>query len=275
MALELPLVEAFVIEHAEAHRQAAKCPDEPELRGDAICDKTELDSGCELETNLGLALHFGQWVSRSEKICVQDVAAVCGVSEITDPARGVETAALELSRRLDVFRPRRDQSAERHIGAGLIPMQAALLHEIVAKLAKPEPSLIVSKVRTCEHTQPYIRIARSVAVAVLQAKADHPTDNESQESGIDEHRRCHDLCENVQNVEHIRIGHQGQVNEFLDLPVSQQGPDSVVFPQYGLLGRMRRPIRAATPPVFKKDLRRAIAAIQSCVERQAQTCDES
>src|SRR5229473_1525404 len=105
-------------------------------------------------------------ISRREKICVQDVQAVSGISEITDPVRGVETATLELSRCLDMSRPWNDKSSEGHIGAGLIAMEATLLHQIVTELAKPE-------------------------------------------SGIDEQSRCHDLGENIQNIEHIRIGNHG------------------------------------------------------------------
>src|ERR1041385_3902964 len=136
MTLELPLVDAFVIERTESRCQATKRPDKSELRGDAIDHKAELDFGCELETNLSLALHLGQRGSRSEKIGVQGIAAVCGIGEITDPARGVEAAALKLAHRLDVLRPWRDQSSERHIRAGLIAKQAARLHQIIAKLAK-------------------------------------------------------------------------------------------------------------------------------------------
>src|SRR5262245_61150408 len=133
-------------------------------------------------------------------------------------------------------------------------MQSTLLHQIVTELAKPESGLIVSEMGSSEHTQPYIGVARSVAVAVLQAEADHPTNHQIKKLSIDEHRRCHDLSENIQHIEHIRIGNQGQVNQFLDLPVSQQGPELVVFSQYFLFGRVRGPIRAATSPVFKKDL---------------------
>ena len=43
MALEPKLVESFVIERAEFRCQASKCPDEPELRGDAIDDENEPD----------------------------------------------------------------------------------------------------------------------------------------------------------------------------------------------------------------------------------------
>ena len=46
-------------------------------------------------------------------------------------------------------------------------------------------------------------------------------------------------------VEDVRVGHQGQVDEVLDLPASKLRPDPIVFAPYFLSGRMRRPIRAA------------------------------
>ena len=80
---------------------------------------------------------------------------------------------------------------------------------------------------------------------------------------VDKQRRRHDLGQNVQNVEDVRVGHQGQVNEFLDLPASKQGPDSIVFAPYFIAGRMRRPISAAASQVFKAYLHAAVAPIQS------------
>src|SRR5262245_27128417 len=114
MALEPQLVEAFVIERAECCCQATQGPDEPELRGDAIYDETKPDVRRELETRLRFTLHLGQRVSRREQIGVQDVAAVCGIREISDPVRGVEMATLELSPCLDVFRPGNDKSSKIH-----------------------------------------------------------------------------------------------------------------------------------------------------------------
>src|SRR6266446_1118049 len=275
MTLELKLVEAFVIERAELGCQATKCTHKPELRGDAVHDENEPDVRRELETRLSFTLRLSQRVSSRKKIGVQDVATVCGVREIADPVRGVETATLELSRCLDVSRPRNDKSPKIVIGAGLIATQSTLLYQIVTKLSKPESGLIVSETRSREYAQPYIGVARAVAIAVLQAEANHSANHERQQFGIEKQCGRHDLCENIQNVEHVGICHQRQVDEFLDLPVFQQGPDLVVFSQYFRFGRVRGPIRAATFPVFKKDLHGAIAAIHSCVEREAQPCHES
>src|SRR5258708_36866871 len=102
MALELKLVEAFVIEHTEFQCQAAKCPDEPELRGDAIYNETEPDVCRELKTGLGFALHLSQRVSGREKICIQDVTAIRGIGEGTRHCRRGGTAPLEPSSCFDV-----------------------------------------------------------------------------------------------------------------------------------------------------------------------------
>ncbi len=48
--------------------------------------------------------------------------------------------------------------------------------------------------------------------------------------------RRHDLGKDVQNVEEVRVGDEGQVNAFLDLPTSHQSSDSIVFPQSFISG---------------------------------------
>src|SRR5262245_54774564 len=98
MKLESTLVEVFVIEDAERPGQAAKRPNETELGSNAVNDKTEPDVGRKRETPFGFELHVAQRISRRKKIRVQDVAAVCGVGQVSYPARRVETATLELSR---------------------------------------------------------------------------------------------------------------------------------------------------------------------------------
>ena len=84
-----------------------------------------------------------------------------------------------------------------------------------------------------------------------------------------------DLGQDIEDVEDVRVGHQGQVNEVLDLPASNLGPDTIVFAPYFVAGRMRRPIRAAASQEFKAYLHPAIAPIQSGVKREPQTCDDS
>src|SRR5262244_1406521 len=143
------------------------------------------------------------------------------MGEIADFVRSSEAAAVELSSCLNVFCPRNDKRSKRHISAGLIAKQSTFFHQVVTKLAEPETSRVVSEARSSEHAQPDIGIARSIAVTVLQAEADHPANHESHQFRIDEQSRRHDLSENVEDVEHIPIGRQGQINEFLDLQVPQ------------------------------------------------------
>src|SRR5262249_8106770 len=156
MKFESALVEVFVIEDAERPGQAAKRPNETELRSDAVNDETEPDVGRKRQTAFGFELHVGQRISRSKKGRVQDIAAVCRVGQVSYPVRRVETAPLELSRFLDVLRPGNDESSKRHIGACLIATQPTLLDQVVAKFAKSESGGVVSEVRPSEHAQPHI-----------------------------------------------------------------------------------------------------------------------
>src|SRR6202042_1198504 len=110
---------------------------------------------------------------------------------------------------------------EAQIDARLTAMQAVLLHQIVAQLAEPESGVIVSEMRSGEHAQRYIGEAGGVAVAVLETEADHPANHKSMKVFVGEHRRHHDLVENIENIEQIRIDDQGQLDQLLDLPGAQ------------------------------------------------------
>src|SRR5215467_818653 len=98
-----------------------------------------------------------------------------------------------------------------------------------------------------------------------EAEIDHAADDERRKVFVGEQRRRQDLNQDIENVENVRVAHQGQVNEILDLPASNLGPDTIVFAPYFVAGRMRRPIRAAALQEIKAYLDPAIAAIQSRV----------
>src|SRR5262245_33671352 len=151
MTFKTRLVEVVVIEDAERLRQAAKRSNKTDLRRDAVNDETKPDVGRKRQTGFRFELHVGERISRSKKIRVQDIAAVCRIGQVSYPARRVETAPLELSRFLDVLRPRNDQSSKRHVCAGSVATQPTLLDEVVAKLAKSESGRIVFEVRPSEH----------------------------------------------------------------------------------------------------------------------------
>ena len=63
MALEPKLIKLIIIEGSKFRSQAAKGPDEAELRFDVVDDATEPDFLCELEATLGSVLHLDQLIS--------------------------------------------------------------------------------------------------------------------------------------------------------------------------------------------------------------------
>ena len=89
-ALDPKLVELLIVEGAEFRRQAAERPDQPELRGDDVNDKTEPHLLREREAMLGFALHLDERIARREKVRVQVVAAVGRKSEVADLVRRLE-----------------------------------------------------------------------------------------------------------------------------------------------------------------------------------------
>src|ERR1700756_5399447 len=109
---------------------------------------------------------------------------------------------------LDVSRPGHDEIPERHVGAGLVAMQSAFAHQIVAKLAKSKSGAIVAEVRSEDHAKPDIREARSVAVTVLEAEIDHSANHEGEQVLVGEQGRGHDLGENLKSGKGDRIAHE-------------------------------------------------------------------
>ncbi len=67
MALEAKLIELRVVKGAKARNQSAKSPNEPELRGDDVCDEAEPRFFGKLEAILGFPLHILEWISSGEK----------------------------------------------------------------------------------------------------------------------------------------------------------------------------------------------------------------
>ena len=110
MTLEPKLIKLRIIKGAEFRRQAAECPDEPELRGDEVNDETEPRLPRKLEAMLGFTLHLHERISRREKVRIQVDAAVRRKSEVTNLVRGLERATHQVAAGPDVSRPghRRD-----------------------------------------------------------------------------------------------------------------------------------------------------------------------
>jgi hypothetical protein len=59
-ALNPKLVEMLIVKGTEFGRQTTKSPDESELRGDDVNDKTEPRFLCKRETMLGFTLHLNE-----------------------------------------------------------------------------------------------------------------------------------------------------------------------------------------------------------------------
>src|SRR5215469_9211224 len=150
-----------------------------------------------------------------------------------------------------------------------------LFDQFVAKPPAAKSVLVLAETRPGYDGKPYIGKARTVAVAMLEAQVHHMTNDERKQILVAVHCRRHGLGQHVQNVEDLRVGHQRQVNEFLDLPVSNQRPDSTIFAHYLVARRSRGPIGAEASEVLEAELHAAVAPIYSGVKREAQTCHDS
>src|SRR5262245_57198648 len=146
-------------------------------------------------------------------------------------------------------RPWQDDISEGHIGSSLKTLQSAFFDEVIAEPTEAKPVLVVAEARPGYDGKPYIGEARPVAVAMLKAEVHHAANNERRQVLVAKQCRRHNLGQDVKSVEDIRVDHQGQVNEFLNLPASNLGPDSIVFALHLIAGRMRRPVSAAAAEV--------------------------
>src|SRR6267154_3422086 len=136
MALDPRLIELRIVEAAECRRQAAQCTDQPELGGDAVNDKPEPRLLREREAMLGFAFRLGKRIARREKIRVQLVAAVGGVSEVADLDCRLEGAAHQITAGPDMSRPGHNAVSKLHIGPGLETRQSASFDQVIAELTE-------------------------------------------------------------------------------------------------------------------------------------------
>src|SRR5271170_7118353 len=153
MIFKAPLIELPIVEGAEFGRQAAQCPDQAELGVDDVDNETKARFPREFEPVLGFPLHVAKRISRREKIRVQVVTAIGRISEVAGLVCGVEGASHQIPSRLDMLCPGHDQIREGHVGTRLVTMQAAFLHELIAKPAESESRLVVSEARSENHAK--------------------------------------------------------------------------------------------------------------------------
>src|ERR1700737_1353673 len=168
MALYLTLIKLLIVEGAECRRQAAQRPDQPELSGDGVNGKPEPRLLREREAMLGFAFRLGKRIARREKVRVQLVAAVGGVSEVANRVCRLEGAAHHIAASPDMSRPGHNAISKLHIGPGLETRQSASFDQVIAELTEAiYGGPIVAEARAGDHGQPYISAARSGAAAAL------------------------------------------------------------------------------------------------------------
>src|ERR1700692_1816148 len=97
MALEPKLIKLPMVKRAEFRRQATKGPDQPELRGDDVNDETKTSLLGKLEAILGFTLHLDERIARRQKIGVQVVTTVSGISKVTNFFCALESATDEVT----------------------------------------------------------------------------------------------------------------------------------------------------------------------------------
>src|SRR6266702_8292863 len=269
------LIHISIIEAAEFRGQAAERPNECKLRRDDVNDNPEPNPPQKRERILGFTLHLRKLFPRREKIRDQEVTAISRPSKVTHFVRSIKSATYEVATGPDMSLPGQDDISEQRIDTRAEALQSALLDQIMAELTKSQYcAAVVAEKRTGNHGKPQIGNARGVAVAVLEAEIHHPANDKGRKIVVAVVCRYEDFVQDVDGVEDIRVGHQRQVKEFVDISASELRPDPIVLPHYFLAGRAHRPIGAAVPQVFESDFDSAVVPIQSGVKRHTQTCDE-
>src|SRR5262245_42254559 len=114
--IELPVVKA-----AERRRQAAKHPDQRELCGDEVNDKTEPHFPGVRKAVFGFALHLVQRLAGEEQVRVEFVARVGSIREVSDPVRRFESAAQQITTSPYWFQPAHDKILKAKVRARLEP----------------------------------------------------------------------------------------------------------------------------------------------------------
>jgi hypothetical protein len=218
-----------MVKGAEFRRRTTEGPDNPEVWGDAIDDETKPSLLGELEAILGFTLDLRERISRGEKVRVQGGAAVRRNYEVAGLIRGLERPAHQITAGPDMFRPWYDELSEPQIGPGLEALQAAFFDQFITEPAEAKSGLVVAEVWAGYHAKVYIGDARTVAVAMLEAEINRPTDRQGEKIRIRKRCRRQNLGQNVHGREGRRVTHQGQLNELLDFAAFEFFSDPLVF----------------------------------------------
>src|SRR5260370_30275895 len=152
-------------------------------------------------------------MSSGETVRDQVDTAIGCIGKITGLLCRLESAPQEGARRPQRLRPGSDMDREDQVDARAKAIQPTLLDQIQAKPAEAKSCLIVSEVCSQNAAQPYISKARSVTVAMLQAEARHPADDEAEKMLIREQGRRRERGEHIHGGATVRVGHERQVKQ--------------------------------------------------------------
>src|SRR5579872_5207271 len=196
------------------------------------------------------------------------VATIARKGEVPDFVCGIKGSANQIAANPDMPSPRQNDISEGHVGSSLKTLESTSFNEIIAKLTETERRLIIAEAWSGDDRKPYIGETGCIAVAVLKAKVHHPADNQRRQTLVAKQSGCYSLSEDVENIQDIGIGHQGQIKQVFNLATSELGPNSIIFSLHLTSARIRRPICANAAEEFKAYLDGTIAPIQGRVERR-------
>src|SRR5258706_6006468 len=102
-------------------------------------------------------------------------------------------------------------------------------HEVVAEPAEAKAAAVVSESGPRDHTEAEIAEAGRVRVSVFQAEVDDSAADESHQVRVRVQRRRQDAGQNIQDGHELAFTRQRQIDELLDLTMSEQRSNLVVF----------------------------------------------
>jgi hypothetical protein len=123
-------------------------------------------------------LHLIERIARRKKVRVQMGVAVRRKSEVTNLVRRLKCATHQIAASPDMPRPRRDYTSKVEISPDLEAFQPALFDQLIAEPAESKSGMVVAEARSGKYAKHYIRVARAITVAALEAEIDCPTDDQ-------------------------------------------------------------------------------------------------
>src|SRR3984885_3641350 len=228
MTFHLKLIELPVVKATKLQRQAAEHSNKRESCGGVDNHSAEVRLRGEREALFGVALHLRQWLAGEEKGRVQIRARVDRMHEVAAPVRRLERTEQQITAGPYVFHPTRDKTREDIIGPRFEAFETATFDEVVAELAKTKSGLVIPEMPPGKPAKHNKGDTGGSAVAMLEAEADRLADCEEKQIRTRRRGRRQELTQNLDRPEGCRVLHKRQIDEVLDRPAPQQGPDTLV-----------------------------------------------